>query len=89
MTGRWLVSGTVQGVGFRYFVRNRAQAIGVSGWVKNLPDGRVEVAARGSSHELGVLESALREGPPHALVANVEKVEISDETASAKSFVIM
>ncbi len=79
MTARFLVSGAVQGVGFRYFVARRAAALGITGFAANLPDGRVEVVARGPAAALASLEKALREGPARARVSGVEKMEISDE----------
>lgn len=66
------VSGRVQGVGFRYFVAETAKSLGLSGYVRNLPDGRVEVAARGRREELERLAAALRKGPPGALVQDVQ-----------------
>jgi acylphosphatase len=62
------VEGRVQGVGFRWFVQERATALALAGWVRNRGDGAVEVAAEGSAAALAALESALREGPPHASV---------------------
>lgn len=62
------VEGRVQGVGFRWFVRERARRLGLAGWVKNLPDGTVEVAARGDSQEVQMLRDALAKGPPGASV---------------------
>jgi acylphosphatase len=88
MTWRWLISGMVQGVGFRYFVLNRARVLGVAGWARNLPDGRVEVLAQGTPQSLALLESALRDGPPHARVAGVEKSQISDEIDTPNPFEI-
>lgn len=86
MTVRWLVRGRVQGVGFRYFVLRRAQAAGLAGWARNLPDGSVEVVARGTDDELASLESALREGPPRSVVTDVERQEVLDEPNLPKSF---
>lgn len=88
MSWRYLVSGVVQGVGFRYFVLRKAQALAVGGWVRNLPDGRVEVVADGPVAALEELESALRTGPSHSRVADVEKSEISDEVSRLKDFQI-
>ncbi|HKQ19663.1 MAG TPA: acylphosphatase [Candidatus Eisenbacteria bacterium] len=65
------VSGRVQGVGFRYFVCERAEALGVAGSVRNLPAGSVEVEAEGPRDALETLLRELNEGPPHAQVANV------------------
>lgn len=66
------VSGRVQGVGFRAFVAHNARSLGLTGWVRNLPDGRVALAARGPKKQLAVLALALRKGPPAAHVAGVE-----------------
>lgn len=75
---RYLVSGRVQGVGFRYFVAREAEALGLAGWVRNLPDGQVEVLAEGTEPQLSTLEGRLWQGPPHARVATVG-VEPADE----------
>jgi acylphosphatase len=60
--------------------------MGLAGWVRNLPDGRVEVVASGHHSALRSLERELRNGPPHAQVAAVEKAEILDEPLEAKAF---
>ena len=65
------VSGHVQGVGFRYFVCERAAALGVAGSVRNLPAGAVEVEAEGPRDALETLLRELHQGPPHAQVADV------------------
>jgi acylphosphatase len=88
VTRRFLVSGLVQGVGFRHFVFQRGLRLGVAGWVSNLADGRVEVVARGTEAQLSVLASWLSEGPAHARVTGVEKTEISDQIDIVKPFVI-
>lgn len=79
MTRRYLVSGTVQGVGYRWFVQREAARLGLGGTVRNLRDGRVEVTARGPWQVLTELEARLRDGPSRANVTNVESTEISDE----------
>jgi acylphosphatase len=66
------VSGDVQGVGFRDFVRRRGAELGLSGWVKNLPDGRVEAIAEGDRAELERLLDMLRRGPSMAEVGKVQ-----------------
>src|SRR3989337_1716794 len=67
------VRGRVQGVGFREYVLNRARFLAVSGYVRNLPDGRsLEVVAEGSRSELEQLLSYLREGPRLARVDTIE-----------------
>ena len=57
------VSGAVQGVGFRYFAMNAAHGLGVTGWVRNLYDGSVQVVAEGSRQDLEKLLQILRQGP--------------------------
>lgn len=66
------VSGLVQGVAFRYHTRVLARELGVRGWVKNLPDGRVEVWAEGARADVERLVAWLRHGPPSAQVSGVE-----------------
>jgi acylphosphatase len=81
VTSRFLVSGVVQGVGFRWFVARHARALGLTGWARNLPDGRVEIVAAGADADLlGRLEARLRDGPAHA---RVEVVEREDEIMAA------
>lgn len=74
-----VVRGRVQGVGFRWFVREEARAGGVAGWVRNTPDGAVEVAANGSAVALDRLRQRLREGPPGASVTAVEDLPPASE----------
>ena len=69
---RYIVSGRVQGVGFRYFTEGLAAREGLHGWVRNLPDGRVEIAAEGDAEALERFERHLRHGPPGARVEQVE-----------------
>ena len=71
----FLVSGRVQGVFYRASAAEQARLIGITGWVKNLPDSRVEVFATGETDQLEELADWLREGPPHAKVSSVEVVE--------------
>jgi acylphosphatase len=65
------VRGSVQGVGFRWFVQREAAGLGLRGWVSNQPDGSVEVVAEGSQDRLDRLVARLWEGPPGASVAAV------------------
>lgn len=74
---RWLVSGRVQGVGYRAFAARTARGLGLSGGASNLSDGRVLVVAEGPAHALDRLEAALWEGPRFA---RVQRVEISVAT---------
>jgi acylphosphatase len=69
---RFLVSGHVQGVGFRYFAQAAAFRNGLHGWVRNLPDGRVEASAEGEAEAMMRFEQAMRHGPPHARVDQLE-----------------
>ena len=72
-TRRFVVSGRVQGVGFRWFVEREASTIGVAGWVRNNYDGTVEVLATGSREQLNQLRRKLQEGPRAARVDDVDE----------------
>ena len=72
---RFLIRGRVQGVGFRWFVEREAHMLKISGWVRNNPDGTVELFAQGSRDQLAGLHSHLRQGPR---AARVDSVDISD-----------
>ena len=72
---RFVVRGRVQGVGFRWFVEREAHLLQVAGWVRNNPEGTVEVLAHGTRDQLAGLHSRLREGPRAARVDNVEVFE--------------
>jgi acylphosphatase len=74
---RYRVQGRVQGVGYRYFVQYQADSLKVTGFVRNLPDGSVEVVAEGVESALATLEARLREGPSFARVASVERAAIT------------
>ena len=66
-----LVSGLVQGVGFRYFVLRCAQRYSLTGWVKNLPDSRVEVMASGDEKALIELLGLIKQGPDFSAVEDI------------------
>lgn len=70
-TRRYLVSGRVQGVTFRGATCETAARLGVCGWVRNLPDGRVEALGSGAVAQLQAFEAWLHAGPPHARVVEV------------------
>jgi len=72
---RYLVSGQVQGVGFRFFTSKAGRDLHVVGWVRNLSDGRVEAYAVGPERQLEAFEARLRKGPPRADVRSVEVEE--------------
>ena len=87
MTRRFLVSGMVQGVGFRWYVARHARGLGLTGFARNLSDGRVEVvAAAADPAGLDRLEALLRAGPAHAQVARVEREDGIAHTLPSGSF---
>ncbi|HZX11414.1 MAG TPA: acylphosphatase [Acidobacteriota bacterium] len=69
---RIFISGRVQGVLFRDFTQRMASSLGVTGWVKNLPDGRVEVLAEGEKSKINQLIKNLRQGPRMARVEDLD-----------------
>lgn len=82
-----LVDGRVQGVGFRYFVQAQANQLGLTGWVRNLDDGRVEILAEGEKSEVLNLLDQVRSGPRGSLVSDV-KFEWMEPTGNRKYFMI-
>jgi acylphosphatase len=79
---RWFVRGRVQGVGYRYFAQRTAQSLGLTGYARNLDDGRVEVYATGPAQKLAELAPLLHRGPRWAEVRGVEEQEAAVETSS-------
>jgi acylphosphatase len=67
-----IIQGRVQGVSFRYYTQRRADELGVVGWVRNLPDGSVEVTAEGTTEQLEQLLAFLHQGPDAARVTGVD-----------------
>lgn len=84
---RYLVSGHVQGVGFRYFAQDAARSEGLSGYARNLGDGTVESVAEGEAESLDRFEAALRRGPSRSRVEHV-RVEGTEPTGRHTGFVI-
>jgi acylphosphatase len=76
---RFYISGRVQGVFFRASTRERARALGLAGEVSNLPDGRVAVMATGSPAALDSLQQWLWQGPPQAVVSDVQREACPEE----------
>jgi acylphosphatase len=72
---RYLISGRVQGVGYRYFAERCARELGICGYVLNRPDGSVEVYAIGDQHRLEAFKKRLAQGPPSARVKRVDEIE--------------
>lgn len=81
------IEGVVQGVGFRWFVWRTAARLDVRGWVANRSDGAVQLVAEGSSTALEALVSAVRRGPPGAVVSSVQ-VHYLPSTGSFHDFEI-
>jgi acylphosphatase len=82
---RYVVRGRVQGVGFRWFVEREANTLGIAGWVRNRPDGTVEVLAEGTREQLSNLHSRLRQGPRASRVDEVE-VDEAQSVEGLKTF---
>ena len=78
---RFIVSGQVQGVWFRASARDQAQAVGLRGYAKNLPDGRVEVLAVGDAAGIDTLAAWLRQGPELAHVEDLERLDAHEDEA--------
>jgi acylphosphatase len=83
------VRGRVQGVGFRWYVRERAHALGLTGWVRNRDDGSVEVLATGQESALQQFRGHLRSGPPGAKVIQVEDQDGEPLLAAMNPFGIL
>ena len=81
------VAGRVQGVFFRWYTRDEAEKLGVKGWVRNLPDGRVEAVFEGEREAVERMIEFCRHGPPAAEVENVE-VRWETPTGEHKGFKI-
>lgn len=85
---RYFVSGTVQGVGYRFFVQRVAEKLEIGGYARNLFDGRVEVLAIGSTAQLDQLKSELERGPTFSSVSGVQEEEAQPSREYEKRFVI-
>lgn len=83
-----IISGRVQGVGFRYFTYRTARELNIRGWVKNLQDGTVETVFTGSPENVYNMTEKLKEGPSRAKVQNVEEVALTTDTDSFHDFSI-
>lgn len=80
---RWYIRGRVQGVGYRYFAQHSAQELGLTGYARNLDDGRVEVYAAGPPDKLAELAPLLHRGPRWADVRGVEEQEATVQVSGA------
>jgi acylphosphatase len=79
---RYVISGRVQGVGFRMFAEHAAAREGVHGWVRNTHDGQVEALIEGDAEAVDRVEAALRRGPAHA---HVDDVLVEDVTPTGRA----
>jgi acylphosphatase len=89
MRRRVIVRGRVQGVGFRWFVREHAQGLRLRGWVRNLPDGMVELEVEGPDDRVRELLAVVAEGPDGAVVAGVEDQTDVDASELPNPFTIV
>jgi acylphosphatase len=78
---RYVVTGRVQGVGFRFFTEAAAMREGVHGWVRNLPNGSVEARIEGDAEAVGRVEAAIRRGPPSSYV---DEVTVEEEAPTGR-----
>ena len=85
---RYFVSGIVQGVGFRYFSQRAAERASLTGYARNLPDGRVEVYVIGAPGQFAMLRAALERGPWGASVSEVREEDAAVDSNYAYGFVI-
>ena len=83
---RYVLKGRVQGVGFRHFVYQAADNLGIRGWVRNLEDGTVEVHAQGGSETMTRFVAEIRSGPSFARVEDIQEDDV--ETEDYEEFVI-
>lgn len=83
-----LVEGLVQGVGFRWFVARRAESLGIKGWVRNLPDGKVEIEAEAERSLLEELINLVKVGPRSARVTNLRLEWLEQSSPSHTNFQI-
>jgi acylphosphatase len=80
---RLVAYGGVQGVGFRYFVREHARRAGLAGYVRNRPDGAVELEAAGPADRLATLRHTVTHGPPGARVSHIDDLDPGTEPLPA------
>lgn len=77
-SSKFIITGVVQGVGFRYHTKIKAGSLGLTGFAKNLPDRSVEVVVTGQEEDIIALEAWLKKGPVMAKVASISKESIDE-----------
>jgi acylphosphatase len=82
-----IVSGEVQGVGYRYYTQMKAIQFGITGWVRNLHEGGVEILASGEKPDLNLFIEEIRRGNPFSTVNHIE-IHETEKTEIYKSFAI-
>ncbi len=83
------VTGRVQGVGFRYFTRKQAISLDITGWVRNMPDGSVEVYICGEEDNIETMEQRLWNGPRGAYVIEIIELETSNDGVQYTDFSVI
>jgi acylphosphatase len=89
MTKRLLITGRVQGVGYRFSFAEAAGALGLMGWVRNLRDGSVEACVHGDAAAIDAIVTWAKRGPPAAQVAHVSVFDSDDPTPTHRQFEIL
>ena len=82
LTKLLLITGRVQGVGFRFYMERKAREFGVTGWVRNRRDGAVEAVVQGTTGAVEAMIAWARRGPPSAVVAEVRVTDASGDYAA-------
>lgn len=84
-----LLSGRVQGVGFRHFTTQQANELGIRGWVKNLPDGRLETVIAGTKEDVEEMVRRMEKGPRMASVSEISELDPPETPDQFKSFSVV
>ena len=82
VTRHLVISGRVQGVGYRYYMQRKARELGIAGWVRNRSDGTVEAVVHGGPEQVNAIVAWTRRGPPSAVVAEVRVTDASGDFAT-------
>lgn len=85
LTRHLIIIGRVQGVGFRFYMQRKARELGLTGWVRNRHDGRVEAMIQGGSEAVEAMTAWARRGPPSAMVTDVKIADGSGDYATFES----